>query len=290
MQTNIVAALTSHLLDDAEPVGASIWRSLRDSDGDVIEWSRKNLSVADAEKVELALSRVDDIDDALARLAEMGIIAISEFDEDYPQRIVQRLGGKRPPLLFVAGNASLLNGRSLGIVGSRDVDETGAVFAAEAAHVAVEHGYIVVSGGAKGVDQASMQAAFESGGESLGFLSDSLEKTVRGSADALESGRVCLASAVSPKAGFNVANAMNRNKLIYAHSDATLVVSSAFGAGGTWAGADEALKLRYCQVIVRDGEDVPDGNKELIKRGGIPIRDPREIVGAIDAPIPGTLF
>lgn len=290
MQTNLVAALTSHLLDDTEPVGTSIWRALRDSDGDVIEWSRQHMSPADADKVEAAVSRIDDIDEAIARLAEKGISTLSEFDDDYPQRFLQVLGGKRPPLLFIAGNASLLNGRSIGIVGSRDVDEAGAVFAAEAARVAAEHGFIVVSGGAKGVDQVSMQSAFESGGESLGFLSDSLEKAVRASADALEGGRVCLATAVAPSAGFSVANAMNRNKLIYAHSDATLVVSSALGTGGTWTGAEEALKHRYCQVIVRDGEGVPEGNSELIRRGGVPVRDPRDIIAAIDAPIPGSLF
>lgn len=290
MQTNLVAALTSHLLKNSEPVSPKLWEALRHSDGDVIEWSRKHLKPVDANTVEAAVRRIDDIDEAIARLAEKGISILSEFDDDYPQRFLRVLSGKQPPLLFVAGNASLLNGRSIGIVGSRAVDEDGAAFAIEAARVAAEHGYIVVSGGAKGVDQGAMKAALESGGESLGFLADSLETTTRKSVDALEGGCLCLATAVAPSASFSVPNAMNRNKLIYAHSDATLVVSSAHNTGGTWSGATEALKHRYCQVIVRDGVGVPNGNPELIKMGGVPVRDPRDIIAVIDAPVQGSLF
>ncbi len=290
MQTNEVVALTSFLLDDAEPVGSALWKELRNSTGDVVEWSQKHLSEVDAERVAQLLSRIDPIDAALAELSKNDICVISEFDDDYPQRWIETLGARRPPLLFAAGNLSLLNSRSFGIVGSRGVDESGAEFATAAARVVVEQGYVVVSGGARGVDQLSMRAALESDGESIAFLADSLGKAVGASRDALESGRVCMACAVSPFAGFSVGSAMNRNKLIYGHSVATLVVSSAFGSGGTWAGAEEALKHRYCQLIVRDGEDVPEGNRELIRKGTVAVRDPREIVAAIDVPAPGFLF
>jgi predicted Rossmann fold nucleotide-binding protein DprA/Smf involved in DNA uptake len=231
-----------------------------------------------------------EIDDALAKFSEIGITAISEFDDRYPQRWIQVLGQKRPPLLFAAGHLELLSANSFGIVGSRDVDEAGAEFAATASRIMSEEGYVIVSGGAKGVDKIAMQSAFESGGDSIGFLSDSLTKVVKTSHSELESGRICLATSYSPDAGFSVGNAMGRNKLIYGHSVATLVVSSALETGGTWAGADEALKNKYSQILVRDGDDVPDGNRALIRMGAIPVRDPREIVAAIAAPAPGTLF
>jgi DNA processing protein len=61
---------------------------------------------------------------------------------------------------------------------------------------------------------------------------------------------------------------MGRNKLIYALSSAAVVVSSAVDTGGTWAGAIENLRAGWVPLFVRDGQDVPDGNRELIKRGG----------------------
>jgi DNA processing protein len=64
--------------------------------------------------------------------------------------------------------------------------------------------------------------------------------------------------------------AMARNKLIYALSDFGLVIASDAEKGGTWAGAEEALKSGMVPVFVVDGPDVPDGNRLLIKRGAIP--------------------
>jgi predicted Rossmann fold nucleotide-binding protein DprA/Smf involved in DNA uptake len=64
---------------------------------------------------------------------------------------------------------------------------------------------------------------------------------------------------------------MGRNKLIYGLTDFAVVVSSDFQSGGTWAGAVEALKAGWCPVFARDGAAVPQGNKELIKLGAVPL-------------------
>jgi hypothetical protein len=71
-------------------------------------------------------------------------------------------------------------------------------------------------------------------------------------------------------AGFNVGNAMQRNKQIYALADFGLVVSSGFNEGGTWAGAVEQLeKLHLAPLFVREAGEVPTGNRELLRRGGL---------------------
>lgn len=62
---------------------------------------------------------------------------------------------------------------------------------------------------------------------------------------------------------------MGRNRLIYCLADAGLVVSTAEGEGGTWAGATEALEAGWVPVYVRAGEGVPEGNDALIARGAI---------------------
>ena len=68
-------------------------------------------------------------------------------------------------------------------------------------------------------------------------------------------------------APFSAGAAMGRNKLIYALSDVAVVVSSAEGSGGTWAGALEALKGGWVPVVARSGPGVPPGNAALVARG-----------------------
>jgi predicted Rossmann fold nucleotide-binding protein DprA/Smf involved in DNA uptake len=60
-----------------------------------------------------------------------------------------------------------------------------------------------------------------------------------------------------------------RNRYIYAQSSGTVVIRSDRGKGGTWAGATEDLKKRWCPVFCRD-YNYP-GNKELIRLGAIPV-------------------
>src|SRR5258708_24895620 len=109
--------------------------------------------------------------------------------------------------------------------------------------LAARAGRMIVSGGAKGIDQAAMRGGLEGGGEVGGVLADSLETTAmnREHRNLLIDGRLVLVSPYDPNAGFNVGNAMQRNKLIYALADAALVVSSDLERGGTWTGAVEQL-------------------------------------------------
>jgi DNA processing protein len=87
---------------------------------------------------------------------------------------------------------------------------------------------------------------------------------------AIGEGQLVLATPSSPHASFNVGMAMARNKLIYELSDFALVIASDAEKGGTWAGAEEALKAGWVPVFAVDGRDAPDGNRLLIKRGAIP--------------------
>jgi predicted Rossmann fold nucleotide-binding protein DprA/Smf involved in DNA uptake len=53
-------------------------------------------------------------------------------------------------------------------------------------------------------------------------------------------------------------------------SDAALVVSSGEEAGGTWAGATEAIKAGRVQVYVRITGTEPPGNRRLVQAGALP--------------------
>jgi predicted Rossmann fold nucleotide-binding protein DprA/Smf involved in DNA uptake len=206
---------------------------------------------------------------ALEDQEQSGLRVVASVDDDYPAALVDRLGRGAPPLLYLVGDARLLATALLGVVGSREVAEGAADAARRAAGVAVAHGLGVVSGGAKGVDRLAMGASLDAGGHAVGVLADSLARTVR---DAeirrmIGEGRLCLCTPYKPTAGFSVPNAMGRNKLIYALSEATFVVAADLEQGGTWAGAVEALKAGTTPVVVWTGEDAGPGNSKLVDRG-----------------------
>lgn len=212
----------------------------------------------------------------LERFASRGIWTVTILDDGFPSRLVDRLAPDAPPVLFGAGSPDLLERAGLAIVGSRDADEASLAFTERLASAAVAGGLSVISGGARGIDQAGMRTAFAQGGQVVGVLPDGLERRIREveTRTGLADGDLVLLSAVHPGSPFSVGAAMARNKLIYALAEATVVVGSASGEGGTWAGAVEALERGLGPVIVRAGRDAPPGNHELIARGGVPLAAP----------------
>ena len=62
------------------------------------------------------------------------------------------------------------------MVGSRNVNDAILRYAEGAGQLAAEADTAIVSGGARGVDQAAMRGALEEGGRSVGVLANSLER------------------------------------------------------------------------------------------------------------------
>jgi predicted Rossmann fold nucleotide-binding protein DprA/Smf involved in DNA uptake len=221
-----------------------------------------------------------------------GVWVISQYDEAYPARL-KALNAAAPPLLYGAGDLVLFAGPgpALAIVGSRDVDERGAEFTAELARACARQGVRVVSGAARGVDRIAMGAALEAGGAVVGIMADSLLRTVSsgGNQGPLMDGQLLLASPYDPAAGFNVGNAMGRNKHIYALASAAAVVQASEGSGGTWNGAIEALKRGTPPVFTRVDEGVPAGNIKLLELGAHAFPDEalEDLPGWLDMPTNG---
>lgn len=230
----------------------------------------------DKQRLESLISRGVKLGLAIEEWQRNGIWIVSQSDNDYPNRYKNHLKEKAPPLLFGVGNRALLRGGGLGIVGSRNVDQAGADFTRQVAELCADNHMPVVSGGARGVDQISMNVALEAGGNTIGILANNLlKKSVeRNARHAIAEGHLLLLSPYHPNAHFTVGAAMGRNKLIYAMSDYCLVVSAEHNKGGTWAGAKEELKRKNpLPVFVRIGNEVPQGNIKLQELGAIPWSD-----------------
>jgi predicted Rossmann fold nucleotide-binding protein DprA/Smf involved in DNA uptake len=233
----------------------------------------KKISPAvDGAKIESLLGRGFMLSLAVETWQSAGVWVVSRGEPDYPERL-HRLKQNTPPLIYGCGGKKLLSRGGLAMVGSRDVDAAGEEFTKRAAAAAASEELQVVSGGARGVDQLAMLAALEAGGTVVGVLADSLLRSATSgrARESIQDGRLTLISAFDPEAGFNVGNAMQRNKQIYALADFGLVVSSGYNEGGTWSGAIEQLeKLHLTPIFVRTGDDVPEGNRQLLRRDALP--------------------
>lgn len=227
------------------------------------------IDAAFAERLTQLLDRGGPFAFELERLADRGIWLLTRADDEYPSRIKQRLGLKAPPVLFGSGSRELLSERAVAIVGSRDASEAALSAAREIAEQLAREHVAVVSGGARGVDRAAMNAAVGIGGSAVGFVADSLVRLTQGIEirELLTGDQLVLVTPFAPDARFAVGNAMARNKLIYCASDAAIIVATAAGSGGTWAGAVEALKAQWVPVWAWLGSSAPDTNGSLVAGG-----------------------
>lgn len=238
---------------------------------------QRTLGLSDAEALRLTslLSRGGQLAIELDTLAQQGIWVMTRADTDYPVRLKASLGGVAPPVLFGAGSKLALERGFLAVVGSRDVDEPGSKFALSVGVKAAQEGVTIVSGMSRGVDYNCTFGCLDAGGSALGVLADGLEKSlrIRKHREAIAEDRLTFVTAVHPRAGFSVGNAMARNKYIYCLAHFGLVVASSLEKGGTRAGAIEALKSRWVPVFVRSGDDIPPGNRFLLDQGALPFEE-----------------
>ena len=230
-----------------------------------------------SDRLKSLLARGFLLSQAVERWQARAIWVVSRADAEYPRRLKGRLKEDAPPVLYGCGNIALLDTGGLAVVGSRDVDDKLVEYTEGIGRLVARAKHTLVSGGARGIDQAAMRGALETGGKVAGVLADSLERTAlnREHRNLLIDGQLVLISPYDPSAGFNVGNAMQRNKLIYALADAALVVRSDYEKGGTWAGAVEQLeKLHFVPVYIRSNGEAGKGLEALRQKGALPWPNP----------------
>ncbi|VAW47356.1 Putative DNA processing chain A [hydrothermal vent metagenome] len=229
-------------------------------------WSDKSIS---HERVLTLLERGHSFAIALEKWQRAGLWVITRSDKSYPKRLKARLKMQAPPVLFGCGNVSLLNSGGLAVIGSRNAGVADLAFTRELGIKLAVSGIPVISGGARGVDETSMLGSIAGGGACIGVMADSLLKACSSGKwrNALMDNQAVLVSPFYPEAGFNVGNAMARNKYIYCLSDSSLVIHSG-KKGGTLNGAKENLKKAWVPLWVKPTKDVEAANFDLVEKGG----------------------
>ncbi|MFI8830831.1 DNA-processing protein DprA [Streptomyces afghaniensis] len=123
-------------------------------------------------RAEVARPRAD-----LAAAREAGVRFVRPGDAEWPGQL-DDLGDARPLGLWVRGRASLRMWalRSVAVVGARACTEYGAHMAATLAAGLAEQGWVVVSGGAYGVDGAAHRGALGAGGATVAVLACGVDR------------------------------------------------------------------------------------------------------------------
>jgi predicted Rossmann fold nucleotide-binding protein DprA/Smf involved in DNA uptake len=229
-------------------------------------WTDRTISL---ERIHYLLGRAGALGLSLEKWLRAGLWVLTRSDADYPARLKKHLKTDSPPVLFGCGNRNLLNRGGIGVIGSRDASSDDLAFTTRLGQTAARQGLSIISGGARGVDETAMLGALECEGTAIGVLADSLLRAATSAKyrKALMANNLVLLSTFNPETGFDVGNAMARNKYIYCLCDTAVVVSSTQGKGGTWSGAVEDLKNRWTPLWVKSHQDINSGNAGLVRQG-----------------------
>ncbi len=211
-------------------------------------------------------------------------------------RVLERLGGSlvvpgdpgwppglddldtvRPLALWARGTADLsrLGARSVAVVGARACTDYGRHVTGEIASGLTERGFVVVSGGAYGIDAAAHRAALVTGGPTVAFLAGGVDRFYpAGNTDLLRAvvgSGGAVVSEVPPGSVPSRVRFLLRNRLIAAFASATVVVEAAWRSGslstatraselsrpvGAVPGPVTSMASTGCHRLLRDGAAV----------------------------------
>ena len=190
-------------------------------------------------------------------------------------------------MLWLAGRAEVLvREPRIAIVGSRSPTPYGDAQARRFAYALATEGFVVVSGLARGIDQAAHLGALAAGGDTIGVLGSGVDRpwpddeAVRAVRE-----RGLLLSEHPPGQGPRRHHFPLRNRLISGLSCAVLVVEAAHASGSLitarWA-ADQgrtvfALPGRVDHPMAR-------GCLRLLREGATPVESPEQLLGDLFGP------
>jgi DNA processing protein len=225
-----------------------------------------------------------------AEAERLGAAVVTVLDDGYPAPLRQL--GPPPPVLYLKGR--LPAGPAVAIVGSRRADPYGREAAELFAGALATAGVAVVSGFARGIDEAAHRGALATArGETVAVLGCGLAIDYpRGQAELGRdiAGRGAVVSEFPCNAGPRAWHFPVRNRVIAALAAGTLVVQAAARSGSL-------ITVRHALDLGREVWAVPGrifderslGANALIRDGAKLVQHPRDVLEDLE-PRTGTLF
>ena len=209
---------------------------------------------------------------------DIKIINIS--DESYPAKLKNIYA---PPItIFAKGDISLLNSKSIAIVGSREPSKYGIYVAEKFSTELSKEGITVVSGLAKGIDTFAHIGALSSFGKTIAVLGSGIDvvypkENAKYYREISEKGLIISEYIVGTVPEFK--NFPQRNRIISGLSDGVLVVEARKNSG-TMITTDFALEQGKELYVIPGNitSNLSAGTNNLIKEGAKLVTDVCEIL------------
>lgn len=203
-------------------------------------------------------------------------------DPAYPALLTEL--SDAPPLLFVAGDASILERPQLAMVGSRRASHTGLDTARAFARSLAGGGFVVTSGLALGIDGAAHQGALAVAGKTVAVLGTGLLRLYpqrhSGLADEIIKGGGALVSELPLDCPPHASNFPRRNRIISGLSLGVLVVEASPSSGSLITArlaAEQGREVyaipgsihhpgaRGCHQLIRDGATLVESVEHILE-------------------------
>ncbi|MFF2390450.1 DNA-processing protein DprA [Agromyces sp. NPDC058104] len=172
---------------------------------------------------------------SLEQAARVGARLLMPGDAEWPTG-VDDLGAHAPLALWVRGRAAALAGAqpTISLVGARAASGYGEHVTADASAGLVDRGFLIVSGGAYGIDGTAHRAALASDGTTVAFLAGGIDRFYPAGHESLLT-RIAQSGAIFSEVPCGTAPSkwrfLQRNRLIAAAGEATVVIEAGLRSG-----------------------------------------------------------
>ncbi|MFG2311045.1 DNA-processing protein DprA [Streptomyces sp. NPDC048566] len=224
-----------------------------------------------------------DPDRDLDRARAAGVRYVCPGEAEWPAQL-DDLGDGRPVGLWVRGPSSLRMWalRSVAVVGARACTEYGAHMAADLGAGLAERGWVVVSGGAYGVDGAAHRGALAAGGATVAVLACGVDRPYPSGHARLitriaEQGLVV--GELPPGAHPTPSRFVLRNRVIAALTRGTVVVEAAYRSGALVTARAARRLGRFTMGVPGPAtSSLSAGVHELLRQEAVLVSDAAEVV------------
>ncbi|WP_286278767.1 DNA-processing protein DprA [Naasia aerilata] len=221
----------------------------------------------------------------VATWAARGIAVATPYGGHYPAQL--KPVHDYPLMLFSRGVYDDRDERSVAVVGTRKPSDGALQFIREVVPALVEKGHVVVSGLARGVDTAAMQASLDAGGRTVGIIGTGILHSYPAENRSLQE-RIAsdhlLLSQFWPDAPPTKSSFPMRNHVMSAFSSMTLIVEASEHSG-TRIQARAATQHARPLIITRAVYLQTVWGRELVERGldVTVVSSAREAVAAVES-------
>jgi DNA processing protein len=231
----------------------------------------------------LRICSKDQAEAELVASRKLGISLLAPGETGYPARLATL--DDAPPLLGVRGALETQARPIIAIVGSRNASAAGLKFAGQLAHQLGEAGFVIISGLARGIDQAAHRASLTSG--TIAVLAGGHDRIYPSEHESL------LAAILAGQGGAisemplghepRARDFPRRNRLISGAALGVIVVEAAHRSGSLITARMAGEQGR--EVFAVPGSPLDPraaGTNDLLKQGAILVTDVADIIDAVE--------